>query len=201
MPTTEDELTNALIQYHKRSNERLNESGDETYELSIAAEEHYNHYGDRGVVDLFVSEGEWQDHLYELKSEHAVREATGANEIIRQFNKMRKFFYEGTDHFPAEDVQFELCFTPSDLTFEHLAENADMYASVVQNDKSGLSSSVSTRVHVRPADPDNIQPIIMFAERTDFRDGVAGGTFAEYVEYNQPEMFEEHADVITAISD
>jgi len=201
MPTSEDELTNALIQYHKRSNEEMNELGAENHELSIFTEEHYNHYGDRGVVDLFVSEDEWQDHLYELKSEHAVREATGANEIIRQFKRMRKFFYKGTHHTSARDVAFELCFTPSELTFRHLAENADMYASVVQQGDSDLMSDVSSQVNVRPADPENIRPVIMFSERVDFRDGFAGATFAEYVQHNHPEMFEEHAEVITAISD
>lgn len=41
----------------------------------------------------------------------------------------------------------------------------------------------------------------MFSERIDFREGYAGGTFAEYVEYNRPKIFEEHAEVITTISD
>lgn len=200
MPTSEDELTNALIQYHKRSNEEMNESGPENYELSIFTEEHYNHYGDRGVVDLFVSEGEY-DHLYELKSEHAVREATGANEIIRQFKRMRKFFYKGTDHTPAREVMFELCFAPSELTFRHLAKNADMYASVVQQGDSELTSDVSSQVHVRPADPENIHPVIMFSEQVDCRDGFTRRSFAEYVQQLHPEMFEEHAEVITAISD
>jgi len=199
MPTSEDELTNALIQYHKRSNEELNESGPETYELGIFTEEHYNHYGNRGVVDLFVSE--WQDHLYELKSEHAVRKATGANEIIRQFNKMRKFFYKGSDHIPARDVQFELCFTPSELTFRHLAENAEMYASVVQQYDMDLSANVFNCVSIRPDDPENIRPIIMFSERVDFRDGVASRPFSDYVKHTQPEIFKEHAGVIKAISD
>lgn len=91
----EDEVTNALIQWHKSSAREAIEAGDTDADVEILPEAHYNHYGNRGVVDLYAIMGGWNGHVYEIKSETAVRNATGANEVIRQFNRMREYFSKG----------------------------------------------------------------------------------------------------------
>lgn len=130
MTYTEDDLTEALIQYHK----------DRHLVEIIEPEAFYNDYGMRGYPDLHLqfnrpADGLIESHLIEVKSEYAVDSATGANEIIRQFNKMRRHFYEDDDRqipFPSyewEDVVlvFELAFIPSEYTLLHLLDNKEMY--------------------------------------------------------------------------
>lgn len=123
---TEDEAVEQIIGDHKVTDEAA----------TIYPEEHYNHYGDRGVADLFVDQ---TDHhplgssqfVYEVKSERALKESTGANEILRQFNRMRKFFFKGTDHTPRNDVFYRLLFIPTDQTLRHIIENYSIYTEVV----------------------------------------------------------------------
>lgn len=128
MRVSGDELTNGLIQYHREVQEGEQEHNSGAPDSHAYPEAHYNHFGNRGAVDLYVTAGEMEGHVYEIKSTSAVREATGANEILRQFNKMRKYFFDGSQHDPPTySITFELCFTPSDTNFRHIAENADMY--------------------------------------------------------------------------
>ena len=196
MTVTEDDLAQALIRWVK---EDPNPDG----ENRIYPEARYNHYGDRGVADLFITDDSF-GHLYELKSESAVRNVTGANEIVRQFNKMREFFFPGSSYeSPDYDMTFELCFTPSEYNFRHIAENADIYSAVAQEDISDVSSEwVRTAVTVRLPDADNITPVTMFGGKIDFRtypERSDENKFLEYVKANQPAIFEEYEEVLRKI--
>lgn len=186
----EDELTNALIRYH-RENEQAARSWGESTETRLFPEEHYNHYGDRGAVDLYCVTGTSYGHLYEIKSESAVRHATGANEIIRQFNRMRQHFYPGTEHSVPVSVHFELCFTPTTYNVQHLTENADMYAQSVENDLARLSGvdSVHSNVCLRLPDPENIRPVIAFTSSSRFHD-ISNTMFAAYARHTNPDLYE-----------
>lgn len=187
----EDELTNALIRYHRQSEQAARSRGERGVETKLYPEEHYNHYGDRGVVDLYCVTGEWSGHLYEVKSESAVRCATGANEIIRQFNRMRQHFYPGTDHPVPLDVHFELCFTPTAYNARHLLENADMYAQAVENDLSRLSGVDRQVANVcfRLPDAENVRPVVVFTSSSRFH-GVTNDTFWAYAKEANPEIYE-----------
>lgn len=186
----EDELTNALIKHHKRSERDALSRGERDVETKLYPEAHYNHYGDRGVVDLYCVTGASSGHCYEVKSESAVRHATGANEIIRQFNRMRQHFYPGSDHAVPREVRFELCFTPTARNLRHLVENADMYAQSVANDLSQLNGADRVaNVCFRLPDPENVRPVVAFTSRSRFHD-VRNETFPAYVEDTNPEIHE-----------
>jgi len=98
---------------------------------NIELEKQYNHYGDRGVVDVVVED--YADNamwVVELKGDSAVNEATGANEIIRQFNRHREYFFEGVDkRYSAERNKrvFMLSFAATDRCWEHLKDNWPLY--------------------------------------------------------------------------
>jgi len=65
--------------------------------------------------------------VYEVKSAAAVEAATGANEIIRQFNKMRRYFYKDESRYKPSTTSFELVFIVEKETVEHVAENITLY--------------------------------------------------------------------------
>jgi len=123
----EDELAKAVMEQTKDS--------FNTHECT--PEVHYNHYGSRGVVDLVeevqIAEGESPEIvIFEFKSESAVRNATGANEIIRQFNRHKRSFFKGSRFNKVKyvDVSFELAFYATDFNLQHIQSNADLYRSV-----------------------------------------------------------------------
>jgi len=94
----------------------------------------YNHYGSRGVVD-FVGEQEDTNHreiiAIEFKSASAVKSSTGANEIIRQFNRQVEYLTKGTDYGGYNDiVVHQLAFHANAKTVQHLHENLPLYVSV-----------------------------------------------------------------------
>lgn len=134
---SEDEMVSWLIGFSEPSEMDRKDFDDIQY--TATPEAHYNHYGDRGAVDLFTRmkgvENDRvyrKDRIYEVKSDYAVRQATGANEIIRQFNKHRKYFYEGSDTKEPNEANFELIFIPSETTVKHVLENAELYAAAEQ---------------------------------------------------------------------
>lgn len=105
---------------------------DHSFEL----EKHYNHYGTRGSVDIVdvvdFPKGNLPDlHVYELKSASAVEESTGPNEIIRQFNKHKQFFFEGQEEYPPyrtyRNITFYLVFNACESTIDHLNEYLPLY--------------------------------------------------------------------------
>lgn len=162
---TEDDLTNAIIQRYKEF--QLNEV--------IHPEAHYNYYGDRGVADLYISDG-CTATLHEIKSKSAVNNTeSGANSILRQFNRMRRYFfkdeswnlpyefYEGAKH---SEVSFLLDFTPSKSNFLHLAENREMYEQAVKRDVFGENEygvNINKTVFISIRKPDEpFEPIPVF---------------------------------------
>ena len=160
----EDKMTETLIDW---ATEPHPESSDREFSHEVEPEAHYNYYGDRGVADLYIREIEdmddgrtfYYDNLYEIKSESAIRSATGANEIIRQFNKMRKYFYKDESRSVPTEVHFELLFLPTEATIEHLIENMTLYQNC---QKSQLCEEV-------PSAYDNTAPVIVTV-----RDGCEG---------------------------
>jgi len=106
-------------------------------EQSWFPEVHYNHYGDRGVVDLVrvdERDGRVDLRLYELKCVAALEEVTGANEVLRQFNRHRTYFFKGSDYNATNynNVTFELCFAATQECYEHVRENWAQYKHISQ---------------------------------------------------------------------
>lgn len=126
MTPTEDDLAKAIVHY--------NQSRDRDIVDIIEPEAHYDHYGWRGIPDLYIvfqrPNSLWEQHLYEIKSEYAVKAATEANEIIRQFNQMRLWFFEDDErrvHEPRYDFEdvvlhFELVFIPTEYTILYIRQ-------------------------------------------------------------------------------
>ncbi|WP_256402638.1 hypothetical protein [Halorubrum salinum] len=165
MTISEDEIVSALIEYHKQSTEELDNTEDIDYKCKVYPEAHYNHYGNRGVADLYIETkselGDGSCFVYEIKSESAIRGSTGANEIIRQFNKMREYFFKDESYEPYHHTTFELCFTPTEYNLNHIYDNLSIYQSNVEQDISDLSvERTNTIVTTRIPDPENITPIL-----------------------------------------
>lgn len=164
----EDTLTSRLVEYYQQSR----------FEHEVQVEQHYNHYGDRGVVDLVAQDTTTDDiHLYEIKSTAAIESATGANEIIRQFNRMRRYYFrDQSTATPKGNVTFELCFVPTYECYRHVHTNTELYRSAAQADVDiGLSEAaavnrVNTRITMRPYDEPTVQPAVLFTENTDYRE-------------------------------
>lgn len=100
-------------------------------------EVHYNHYGDRGIVDLVIEGDAPADeksplYVWELKSDAAIDYATGANEIIRQFKRQRKYFIKGTDYNGADytKVRHYLGFFATEKALRHIENNRSLYESL-----------------------------------------------------------------------
>lgn len=116
----------------------------------------YNDYGDKGVVDLVIESFIYKDEIYrkpvyqwlkerprinrhtdsieelmivEVKSEYAISEATGANEILRQFRKHQDHFFKGSDYKKSgwNSTQFVLAIAQTPKTKKHVANNWRMY--------------------------------------------------------------------------
>ncbi|MFC6733049.1 hypothetical protein [Haladaptatus sp. GCM10025893] len=97
-------------------------------------EVHFGEYQNQGYADLVVngeskSGKEWC-RVIEIKSDLAIEEAHGAQDIIRQFNKMRKHFFSNNPEYRLEDkhwVSYILCFAATDYTATHVFDNALLY--------------------------------------------------------------------------
>lgn len=123
----EDDLTSALIQMH--TDRKL----DNIQCQRIQPEAHYNYYGTRGVVDLYVLK-EKEDlrqnlrhsaSLYEVKAE-----LRNANEVLRQFNRMKEFFFKDPSRPEPDTAKYELTVLPTRQNYRHIEEYYDMYKSV-----------------------------------------------------------------------
>lgn len=170
----EDDLVSYLIEFDQPSD--IDERDFDECEYTAHPEQHYDHYGNRGSVDLFTRfEGHddgritLRDAIYEVKADTAIEQSTGANEIIRQYNKHREYFYTGTDFRDPDRARFELVFIPTPTTIQHLIENASIYAAV--ND---------TQIHERdywregitlrePGCPRPVHPIVKQDSLNDLR--------------------------------
>jgi len=125
----EDELATAAVEHFEATFESP----------EIRLEEPYDHYGNRGSVDVYVRTRppERIEYLVELKADPAVRMASGANEILRQYRRMERYFYEDDEHTlrkrlgrnePA--LNLLLLFAPTQRCVEHVYEHRRLYGSV-----------------------------------------------------------------------
>jgi hypothetical protein len=169
----EDDLVNAWIA-SKETPDR-EQTGFE--EESASPEVHYNHYGKRGVVDLHLVNKLTTNHIHwdlvtneqvvEVKSTSAVREATGANEIIRQFTRMCEYFYRDDSNVPQvaqSQVTFELTFLPTTPVIQHVVDNYTLYRQLSESDvyvPNSQYTETKTMVTFRYPDADNIHPILL----------------------------------------
>jgi len=158
---TEDDLLSAVIEW-----ETNQPFGDE--EVRTEPEAHYNYYGSRGVADLLVETIWGQNHsnykVCEFKSAAALDHVTGANEIIRQFNRMRQYFFKDDDRDCGAYHDFVLSFTPSPEILAHLSENAAAYrqASKANVGVAGWKQdSPGTMVSMRFPDPTGCPPLVV----------------------------------------
>lgn len=146
----EDELAVAI----------MNKSDDtDLQEVTFDLEVPYDHYGTRGVVDMVEvsregdgSQGNSTIWIYELKSESAVSNSTGANEIIRQFKRHREYFFKGTDY-SRDDfyaVNYALVFYATDYTYEHLKQNETLYHTLIQDNPEGIRGAFSHVIFYHP---------------------------------------------------
>lgn len=185
----EDKLVNAIIQDYKGWSSLYDEQ-------IFEPEAHYNHYGTRGVADLFIKEIEIvdgtkyeYDNLVEVKSGFSVSQATGANEIVRQFNKMRRNFYLDEDRDEPDAIKMELAFTIEPETVKHVADNLNIYTSVVENDVYTPTKAEECREVVAFRSTDNDEaPIWIMDNNHDAPDTVAEWKeyLEEYAEANPP---------------
>lgn len=171
----EDQLTNALVDFEKKQ-------VDQQSKFIIQPEKHYNHYGTRGVIDLYSRRGKdtirekRRDHLYEVKSN--VKSVDKCNEIVRQFQKMKENFYKGTELKRPSKVAFELVFTPSEKIFEHFQKNISIYQTLHNSD-------FNNRSFVSFRHPEKITPVVVTNSTMEF------GTkeWIDYCKRTNPEVF------------
>jgi len=139
----EDELATRLVDHYETA----------FTDPEIRLEEPYDAAGRRGVVDLYarLSTPTRVDHVIELKADAAVRRATGANEILRQFRRMERYFHEDDTHElrprlsrTEPGAQYGLFFAPTPTCVHHVATHRTLYGAV---DPSARAGSVpATRV-------------------------------------------------------
>ncbi len=113
---------------------------------AIRLEEPYDAAGRRGVVDVYVRTRtpERVDHVVELKSDAAVRGATGANELLRQYRRMERYFHEDGRHAlrpklsrTGAGARFLLLFAPTPTCVYHVATHRSLYESVAVDARVG----------------------------------------------------------------
>ena len=218
----EDELTNAIINKSRPSDSEPTMDPPEMY-----PEAHYTHYGNRGAVDLYIYHNNSvgapkRGHVIEIKSESAVRNATGANEIIRQFNRMREFFFLGSEYEVPNRIDFELCFLPTEYNLSHVLNNEAMYAATVNHERSREDSPETTfldsapvdpdnvnlnaQVTVRPPEPENVYPCVLFKGSRNYLNNPLGydsegnwkefDSYIEYVEQQNEHIYKNYYDII-----
>ena len=136
----EDDLATRVVDHYAATH------GDPTIRL----EEPYDADGRRGVVDVYVRirTPEPVDTVIELKSDAAVRRATGANEVLRQFRRMERYFHADDAHRVEPKLgrdgpaaRYLLLFAPTPTCVHHVATHRSLYGTV---DAVGSVGNVST---------------------------------------------------------
>lgn len=125
----EDDLATRIVDHYHAVND----------DPEIRLEEPYDADGRRGLVDVYVRTRvpERVDRVFELKSDAAVRHATGANELLRQYRRMERYFYADERHAirpklsrSESGVHFLLLFAPTPTCVHHVATHRSLYESV-----------------------------------------------------------------------
>jgi len=180
----EDSLIPKLIELNKPP-----EREREQTELQAEPESHYNHYGNRGVVDLTTRlTGKSNFHalpnvsVYEIKSTCAVENATGANEILRQFNRHRKYYFEDESNSRGTWNSFELVFIPTETTVKHVLENYQVYLAAQKSMPDDLENFAN--ITFRSPKADDLNPAQAVID-SDHAPGI-----------NEPLEYIEHAEKI-----
>lgn len=201
MAITEDDLATAEIQFCEENIVY----GHDSWESNFFPEVHYNYYGTRGVADLYIHQhceydipAQSRGWVIEFKSESAVKQATGANEIIRQFNRMREHFYKGSSYEPPDLVGFQLVFSATDHNIRHIFKNIELYNSVA---KQGLPQIDADEggVAIKIAHPDQFPSLLI----TQISDGRRKhfDSFSDYVSKENEVIYRKHTDLIDEVSD
>jgi len=91
------------------------------------------------------------DHVIELKGDAAVRRATGANEILRQYRRMERYFHADASHAlrpklgrTEPGARYLLCFAPTPTCVYHVATHRSLYGSVDAAARAGDVPAVRT---------------------------------------------------------
>ena len=163
----EDDLATRVVDHYAAAHD----------DPAVRLEEPYDAEGRRGVVDVYVRRRtpEPVDAVIELKSDAAVRRATGANEVLRQFRRMERYFHADDAHRlepklgrdgPA--ARYLLLFGPTPTCVHHVATNRTLYGSV---DTAGSAGSVTTESVVAfltglDGDPEDLGVISMNGDAT-----------------------------------
>ncbi len=125
----EDELATAVVEHFEAAFD----------DADVRLEEPYNHYGTRGVVDVYARTAppERVTYLAELKADPAVRMASGANEILRQYRRTERYFYRDDAHDlrtrlgrDVPGLHLFVLFAPTVRCVEHVFEHRSLYASI-----------------------------------------------------------------------
>ncbi|MFC6733048.1 hypothetical protein [Haladaptatus sp. DYSN1] len=181
-----------------------------TYEhpkFEFELESHYNYYGNRGRVDLVVKSGRTLT-LMEFKSENAIQRATGPQDIIGQFNKMRQFFLQKNPRYsPARlsHIRNELSFYATNTVASHVFDNLALYRAAQQLDPtpvprkrlsphSKLPLTLTSAVNFRhPASVGNPVPVF----NKDFSClSLTPSEYADFVREKNPSFYEHIADAL-----
>lgn len=164
----EDEFVSAWIQHLQQSEDK-----DTFDRYDVYPEARYDHYGNRGSVDLHSIEYLTSNNpsgfvastsVFEVKSTTAIQEATGANEILRQYNKMCKYFYQDESNLPEYNLKnptFELVFLPTNSVIKHVYENRHIYINASDPEVEGINTNTQamTIITFRIPDSENITPV------------------------------------------
>ena len=105
----------------------------------VGCEIHYNHYGDRGVVDVILNrrgseEGQMDWEICELKPR-----LSNIGEAIRQVRRAQRYFRESRKDLFEEDLQHKLAFL---LVLEATDHNLKQY-----RNHPGLFQGIEVRFH------------------------------------------------------
>jgi hypothetical protein len=117
----------------------------ETQYKEVELEQRYNDYGDRGAVDVVITDSAkkaaW---VIEIKSDAAIESVTGANEIIRQFKKHKDCFFDGADkdyNARRNRRNYQLIFAATDACWQHLEQNRSLYERLAAKERTHVTLS------------------------------------------------------------
>ncbi|MFC7187448.1 hypothetical protein [Halorubrum yunnanense] len=125
----EDELATRVVDHYAAAHD----------DPEIRLEEPYDADGRRGVADVYVRlrTPERVDRVMELKADAAVRRATGANEVLRQYRRMERYFHADERHAVRPKLgrtdpgaRYLLLFAPTPTCVHHVATHRSLYGSV-----------------------------------------------------------------------